>query len=394
MSLDDERARVPDGVVLDGLEEDVRRRPTNLTRLVAMAMIDALKTVAGDPHRVPEAFQDGKGLPRLAIFNSGLVRIDGIISPGSLTAYDVHRIIPYRKDPMIRGVRMSGLLVRTLLCLGSLYRGDGRFLQAYDEGGNPLNRGKNASLVNWKREYLVAIDDYLIDGRERGFAFLSWGRSREPSALHEIKPICAALIEYLRKTSMRDITEGDREAQSRSLGLIQGARGTRAAHERLIIVADVDHELRFRIFDRDGNLVMAIGEKLLEKQARQIKDLRKQLEGLWHPQALTSAKRRRVIQAVTSIVDHVDIEFNQEVVTKTIPSVPPLFAPRPQGPFTREPAFFPGPIVPPTSPLLFSELEETMELEADENSRLHLARALILLKPANKSAARCSSRAP
>jgi multidrug efflux pump len=72
----------------------------------------------------------------------------------------------------------------------------------------------------------------------------------------------------------------------------------------LIIVAAVNQVLHFRIFDGEGNVVVDTGEKSLPAQARQIKELREQLQGLWPPYELTRNDKERVIPAVTSIVGH------------------------------------------------------------------------------------------
>ena len=72
----------------------------------------------------------------------------------------------------------------------------------------------------------------------------------------------------------------------------------------LIIVAAVNSVLHFRIFDGDGKVVVDTDEMRLAEQARQIEDLRKQLESLWPPRELTRSDKGRVITAVTSIVGY------------------------------------------------------------------------------------------
>jgi len=74
------------------------------------------------------------------------------------------------------------------------------------------------------------------------------------------------------------------------------------AGKNLIVVAIVDHVLHFRVFDRDGKVVRDSDEKRLTEQARQIDDLRKQLESLWPPHELTKSENGRVVAAVKSIV--------------------------------------------------------------------------------------------
>jgi hypothetical protein len=72
----------------------------------------------------------------------------------------------------------------------------------------------------------------------------------------------------------------------------------------LIIVAEVNNVLRFRIFDGDGKVAADTDEQRLTEQARQIEGLREQLESLWPPHELTRSESGRVITAVTSIVNH------------------------------------------------------------------------------------------
>jgi hypothetical protein len=74
----------------------------------------------------------------------------------------------------------------------------------------------------------------------------------------------------------------------------------------LIIVATVDNVLHFRIFDRDGKLVVKTDEEKLPDQARQIDELRKQLEFWRHGPEVTD--KGSIIFAVTSIVDQAQLK--------------------------------------------------------------------------------------
>jgi hypothetical protein len=71
-----------------------------------------------------------------------------------------------------------------------------------------------------------------------------------------------------------------------------------------VIVAAVKNVLHFRIFDRDGNMLVDTNETELTTQAGPIKDLREQLKGLWSRHQLTESEEARVISAATSIVGH------------------------------------------------------------------------------------------
>jgi hypothetical protein len=68
----------------------------------------------------------------------------------------------------------------------------------------------------------------------------------------------------------------------------------------LIIVASLGHALHIRIFEDTGYVVNSDVKWLTEK-ARQIEDLRKQLENLWPPHELTKNEKVRVIAVVASI---------------------------------------------------------------------------------------------
>ena len=94
----------------------------------------------------------------------------------------------------------------------------------------------------------------------------------------------------------------------RLMSSLNDVRGIPTEGKNLIIVAAVNNVLHFRVFDDDGKVVVDTDEKRLTEQARQIEDLRKQLESLWPPHELTRSDKDRVITAVTSIVGHTQIE--------------------------------------------------------------------------------------
>ena len=73
----------------------------------------------------------------------------------------------------------------------------------------------------------------------------------------------------------------------------------------LIIASAVKDVFHFRIFDRDGRMVVDTDETKLTTQAGPIEDLRKQLASFWPPHELTRSEKNRIITAVTSIVGHI-----------------------------------------------------------------------------------------
>ena len=88
----------------------------------------------------------------------------------------------------------------------------------------------------------------------------------------------------------------------RLMSSVNDVSGIPTEGKSLIIVAAVKNVLHFRIFDRDGQMVVDTDETKLTKQAGPIEDLRKQLESLWPPHGLTESEKDRVIAAVTSIL--------------------------------------------------------------------------------------------
>jgi hypothetical protein len=86
---------------------------------------------------------------------------------------------------------------------------------------------------------------------------------------------------------------------------LKDASGISTAGKNLVIVAAVNNVLHFRVFDDNGTVVVDIDEKRLMEQARQIDDLRKELESLWPPHELTRSDKRRVLTTLTSIVGHI-----------------------------------------------------------------------------------------
>jgi len=112
------------------------------------------------------------------------------------------------------------------------------------------------------------------------------------------------------------LEESGRGFDLRLMSALNDVSGILTEGEDLIIVAAVNHVLHFRIFDRDGKVVVDTDERRLTEQARQIEDLRRQLEGLWPLHKLTESEKVRVIAAVTSIVGHTRsrLDFNHYYV--------------------------------------------------------------------------------
>ena len=86
-----------------------------------------------------------------------------------------------------------------------------------------------------------------------------------------------------------------------------------AEGKNLVVVADVGHNLHFRIFDGNGQMAVDTGQRELTEHAQQIEDLRNQLSGLWPPhEPVTWGERDQVIAAVTSMVGHTEARPGNE----------------------------------------------------------------------------------
>ena len=92
--------------------------------------------------------------------------------------------------------------------------------------------------------------------------------------------------------------------QLRRLSSLDNPGDLPSSGKNLVVVANINQVLHFRIFDGEGNMVVDTDEKRLKNQERGIQDLRKQLEGSWARQELDGAETSRVITAVTSIVGY------------------------------------------------------------------------------------------
>lgn len=140
---------------LDGLESSVRNQSTALTELIAQAMLTA----------APEA--------ELALFNSGSIRIDDVIPPGPITQYDVIRILPF--GGKVLTVDMPGSLLAEVFEQGLQNRGTGGYLQTANVIQDSASRQWliQGQPLDPTRIYRVAINDFLISGREIGLDYLT-----------------------------------------------------------------------------------------------------------------------------------------------------------------------------------------------------------------------------
>ncbi|WP_013322267.1 bifunctional metallophosphatase/5'-nucleotidase [Gloeothece verrucosa] len=166
---------------LDGLEASVRNKSTRLTELIAQAMLNA----------VPE--------PDLAIYNSGSIRIDDILYPGKITQYDVLRILPFGGEIML--VEMKGSLLEEILEQGIKNQGTGGYLQTANVQLGPDGKTFfiNDQALDPEKTYRVAINDFLMKGKETGMSFLT-EQAPGLKVIGKEKDIRQALMDQLKLT--------------------------------------------------------------------------------------------------------------------------------------------------------------------------------------------------
>lgn len=138
---------------LDGLEARVRNGSTRLTELIMQAML----------HAAPDT--------ELSLCNSGSIRIDDILPPGTISEYDVIRILPFGGN--IVTTKMKGALLKKTLDQGQKNKGSGAYLQTANvSGGSGQPWLINGKKLDEKKVYSVAVLEYLLKVGDSGLEFL------------------------------------------------------------------------------------------------------------------------------------------------------------------------------------------------------------------------------
>ncbi len=165
---------------LDGRESSVRNNPTRLTDIMAAGML----------HAAPGT--------ELAMFNGGSIRIDDVIPPGEVTEYDIIRAVPF--GDAVVSVQMGGSLLLRTLDQGRANAGTGGYLQLANVARTPGGDGWliNGAALDVGRSYAVAVNSFLLTGREGGLDFLTRDNP-EITVLGEHDDIRKALIAELQR---------------------------------------------------------------------------------------------------------------------------------------------------------------------------------------------------
>ena len=141
------------GEPLDGRESEIRSHPTNLTKLIAASIADA----------VPNA--------DVVLMNSGSIRVDDILQ-APITEYDIIRTLPFGGG--IREVDMKGSLLIKTLEQGKKNVGTGGFLVHNENLVNTDDKWLlNNAEIEPSKTYHIAITDFLLTGKEANLDYLN-----------------------------------------------------------------------------------------------------------------------------------------------------------------------------------------------------------------------------
>lgn len=182
MGFDPAKVVTTSNVALDGREASVRNHATQLTNLITASFLAV----------APKA--------ELAIFNGGSIRIDDELPPGNITEYDVIRVLPF--GGAIAHVEMKGALLRRVLEQGVANKGTGGYLQTANVSWSEAKHLWliNGAALDGRRNYQVAISDFLLTGKEQGLDYLNRQNAELRVLNDNVSEVRRALINQLQKT--------------------------------------------------------------------------------------------------------------------------------------------------------------------------------------------------
>ena len=139
-------------IALDGLEASIRNKSTALTDLIAQAFL----------HNVKDA--------ELSLYNGGSIRIDDELPPGVITEYDIIKILPFGDNVSL--AQLPGDVLIKALNAGQANRGKGGFLHYANVSYANKQWQVNGKTIEAKRNYRVAMPNFLLDKGDQGLEFL------------------------------------------------------------------------------------------------------------------------------------------------------------------------------------------------------------------------------
>jgi 5'-nucleotidase len=116
--------------------------------------------------------------------------------PFRSTEYDILRILPFGGKVMV--VEMSGDLLQRVLNQGVANRGTGGYLQTRGAENKENQWFIQGKILDVKKIYKVAINDFLLSGKETGLSFLN-NQAPGVKVIAEKSDIRQVVIQFLEQ---------------------------------------------------------------------------------------------------------------------------------------------------------------------------------------------------
>lgn len=163
--FDPERVICSTKVALDGLEASIRNKTTVLSDLIAQAFLHTFKSA------------------ELSLYNGGAIRIDDVLPAGAITEYDIIKILPFGDNVSL--AQLPGAVLVKALNAGQANRGKGGFLHYANVSYANKQWLVNGQAIEAKRNYKVAMPNFLLDKGDQGLEFLLLSHNPTVKRLNE-----------------------------------------------------------------------------------------------------------------------------------------------------------------------------------------------------------------
>ncbi len=178
--------------------------------------------------------------------------------------------------------------------------------QAEDEYDIRLTSSTNGEAIPAEGKNLIVVDKCpqglrFIVFDAKGRRVLDTDESHLLIKISEIEDLRRELVNYWPPAPL---TRADKELLFPSLKSIIGYPQD---FKRLMVLAEVNGLLHFRVYHADGRLLVDTNEARLASKATEIKDLKSLMAGLWHDE-LSKEEKKQVIDKMTSIISPIRLD--------------------------------------------------------------------------------------
>jgi hypothetical protein len=151
--------------------------------------------------------------------------------------------------------------------------------------------------VDWNHKLMACFPDLACRGLLQGATMvpIRWGDEGKPNCI---------LIVHRSQFLHAPRYPTDEGYDLKLIPSLKSVSGIPAEGKSLIVVADVKNSLHFRVFDRDGEIIVDTDERKLPNKAEHVRDLRVQLKTSWPPNQRSKSDTNRIIAAALLIVGH------------------------------------------------------------------------------------------